>query len=187
MAVKKILGWGESYGKTDDNVYDDIVDGSASLSVEEGQEDEALVEGGKAEGRKQRADKYIIEFDRRVGDENVKVGYVEDAGSVAIIPKNVGAAYAGLKGCSRKITLKQDTQNGLVAHYYYKTKGSTDSVGDLDDVEVKKSSKELTFTAVTETTGKSPYSEGWYIKEGDVYKHAFETTPVAETTYYAVS
>ncbi len=192
--VRKILGWGECTGKEkplagDAKSYDDIVENSASLSVEEGTEDEAPIEGGKVEGRKQTPDKYLIEFDRRIGDEKeVKVGYVEYAGDCAIIPKNVGAVYAELKDCSRKITVKQDSTDGLVAHYLYKTKGSTDSEGNLDDVELKKhNSADETYTAVTETAGKSPREEGWYIKNGDVYIHSWDTEPTQGTTYYQLS
>ena len=188
MAKKKILGWGECYAKADDKVFDDIVENSANLSVEEGQEQEANTTGGKTEGRKQAPDKYIIEYDRRVGSKNeVQVGYTEDAGSIGIIPKNSGATYAKLMGCSRKITLKQDEEDGLVAHYLYKTKGSTDSTGKLDDVLLDESNISELFTAVTNTSGKNPYEEGWYTKKGDVYYHAFETEPVQGTTYYEMS
>ena len=38
---KKILGWGECVAKHGDTVYDDIVENSASLSVEEGNEENA--------------------------------------------------------------------------------------------------------------------------------------------------
>ena len=188
---KKILGWGECTGKCkpvsgDPESYDDIVENSASLSVEEGEEQEANVEGGKAEGRKQAPDKYLIEFDRRIGDvDEVKVGFVEDAGDCAIIPKNVGAVYAELKDCSRKITLKQDSTDGLVAHYLYKTKGSTDSEGNLDDVLIKEhDSADESYTAVESTSGKNPREEGWYIKNGDVYIHSWDTEPAQGTTYY---
>lgn len=193
MAVKKILGWGECSSKHtpvsgNATSHDDIVDGTASLSVDEGQEDEALVEGGRAEGRKQRADKYIIEFDRRLADgDDFTPGYVEDAGNIAIIPKNVGAVYAELKDCSCKKTLKQDSQNGLVGHYYYKTKGSTDSDGNLDDVEIKKHSTNETYTEVASTTGKNPKDEGWFIKNGNTYIHSWDTTPQDGVKYYALS
>ena len=46
--TKKILGW----GKCTIDGKNDIIEGSASLSVEEGEEQEALIEGGSAEGRK---------------------------------------------------------------------------------------------------------------------------------------
>jgi hypothetical protein len=189
MAKKKILGWGECVANDGTNAYDDLVEGSASLSVEEGDEQEANIEGGKAEGRKQSPDKYIIEYDRRLGDEEFKPGYIEDFGEIAIIPKNTGAVYAELKGVSLKKTLRQDTTDGLVGHYEYKTKGSTDSQGNLDDVEIKKSTLATSFTAVTETTGKNPYVEGWYTKVGntDVYVHAFENAPKDGVTYYAIS
>ena len=136
--LKKILGWGECVAKQGGTVYDDIVDGSASLSVEEGQEDEALIEGGIAEGRKQRPDKYIIEFDRRLGDEtDFNPGFTENAGEIGIIPKNAGAVYAELKGCSLKKTLRQDSTDGLVGHYQYKTKGATDAYGALTDITMQ--------------------------------------------------
>lgn len=189
--VKKILGWGECVAKQGGTVYDDIIDGSASLSVEEGNETEAPIEGGKAEGRKQAADKYIIEFDRRLGDETgFKPGFTENAGEIGIIPKNAGAVYAELKGCSLKKTLRQNSTDGLVGHYKYKTKGSTDSNGDLDDVEIKKSNIAASFTAVDSTaegySNKNPYEEGWYIKDGTIYKHAFETSPAQDVTYYTM-
>ena len=44
----KVLGW----GKCSCDGKDDIVDGSTDLSCEEGQEQEANIEGGSAEGRK---------------------------------------------------------------------------------------------------------------------------------------
>lgn len=194
MAVRKILGWGECTSKFTPSAggnaetHDDIVDGTASLSVDEGQEDEALVEGGRAEGRKVRPDKYIIEFDRRLEDgDDFAPGYVEDAGDIAIIPKNVGAVYAELKDCSCKKTLKQDSQNGLVGHYYYKTKGSTDSNGNLDDVDIKKHTAADTYTEVSDTTGKNPKNEGWFIKNGNTYIHSWDTTPQTGVTYYTLS
>ena len=188
MGKKKVLGWGECYAKTDDKVYDDIVENSASLSVEEGQEQEATTEGGKVEGRKQTADKYIIEFDRRIGSKSeVQVGYTEDAGNISIIPKNAGAVCGKLKGCSCKITVTQNSENGLVAHYLYKTKGSTDSEGNIDDFELDESNITELFSAVASTTGKNPYNEGWYTKTGNVYYHAFETTPAQGTTYYEMA
>ena len=198
MAVRKILGWGECTSKFTPSAggnaetHDDIVDGTASLSVDEGQEDEALVEGGRAEGRKVRPDKYIIEFDRRLEDgDDFTPGYVEDAGDIAIIPKNVGAVYAELKDCSCKKTLKQDSQNGLVGHYYYKTKGSTDSNGDLDDVDIKKHTAADTYTAVpTSIDGystKNPKALGWFIKNGNTYVHSWDTEVVNGTTYYQLS
>lgn len=189
MGKKKILGWGECVAKTVDTIYDDIVEGSAALSVEEGTENEANTEGGKAEGRQRTVDKYITEFDRRVGDKSeVSLGFVNDAGPISIIPKNQGAAYAKLLGCSLHTTIKQDSTDGLVIHYEYKTKGSTDSQGKIDDVVIDESSTSVTFTAVQNTAGKNPYDEGWYVKDGEnVYKHAFETTPKENTTYYEIS
>ncbi len=193
----KILGWGECTSKFTPvsgtaETHDDIVENSASLSVEEGQEQEALIEGGKAEGRKQQPDKYIIEFDRRLENgDDFTPGFVEDAGDIAIIPKNVGAVYAELKNCSCKKTLKQNSTDGLVGHYLYKTKGSTDSNGDLDDVEIKQHTANETYTAVSSSSEgyslKNPKTEGWYIKNGNVYIHSWDTTPQNGVTYYVVS
>lgn len=194
MAVRKILGWGECTSKLtpanggNAETHDDIVENSASLSVEEGEEQEARIEGGTAEGRKQQPDKYIIEFDRRLADgDDFAPGFVEDAGDIAIIPKNVGAVYAELSNCSCKKTLKQDSTNGLVGHYYYKTKGSTDSNGNLDDVEIKKHTEAETYTEVADTTGMNPKALGWFIKNGNVYIHSLDTTPQEGVTYYTVS
>lgn len=198
MSVIKILGWGECTSKFTPasggsaETHDDIVDGSASLSVEEGQEQEALIEGGKAEGRKQQPDKYIIEFDRRLGSTNeFTPGYEENAGDIAIIPKSVGAVYAELKDCSCKKTLKQGSTDGLVGHYLYKTKGSTNSLGNLDDIEIKLHSQNETYTAVsTSSEGyseKNPKNEGWFIKNGNTYIHSWDTAPVNGVTYYTLS
>ena len=43
---------------------------------------------------------------------------------------------------------------------------------------------EYTYTAVDDTTGKNPATEGWYEKDGDVYTLTEDTTPQAGTTYY---
>jgi hypothetical protein len=198
MSVVKILGWGECTSKFTPasggsaETHDDIVINSASLSVEEGQEDEAQVEGGRAEGRKVQPDKYIIEFDRRLGSTSeFTPGYEENAGDIAIIPKNVGAVYAELKNCSCKKTLKQGSTDGLVGHYLYKTKGSTDSNGDLDDIEIKQHSQNETYTAVSTSldgySTKNPKTLGWFIKNGNTYIHSYDTTPVEGVTYYTLS
>ena len=39
-------------------------------------------------------------------------------------------------------------------------------------------------TAVTNTTGKNPKNEGWYVKDGDDYVLTTDTTPGENTTYY---
>lgn len=140
MATKKIIGWGKVEAKqtptTGDPVtYDDIKEGSASLSVEEGTIEEALIEGGEAEAVKSSADKYIVEFDRRIGNaSDVTPGFQESAGNIELIPPTVGAIGIRLTGVCRKITLKYDSTDGLVAHYWYKTAGATDSSGNITDV-----------------------------------------------------
>lgn len=135
MAEQKVLGWGKNSIKAGENTYSDIVQGSTSLSVEEGQEQEALIEGGEAEGRKQEPDKYTLTFNRRLGSKNeVEVGFVENAGDVEVIPENQGAVGVKLTGCSRRINVQFDSTDGLVAVYTYKTKGAHDANGKLTDV-----------------------------------------------------
>jgi hypothetical protein len=192
MAVKKIVGWGKCSAKETPVsgtavTYSDIKDGSASLSVEEGSVEEALIEGGEAEAIKSNADKYIVEYDRRIGDSaQVTPGFVENAGNIEIIPPAAGAVGIKLTGVCRKITLKFDSKDGLVAHYWYKTGGTTDSNGNITDVTPVVSGG--TYTAVDSSgTGystKNPKIEGWYIKNGLVYQLAMDESIVADRVYY---
>lgn len=137
----KVLGWGKcsaihtpSGNGATAVTYADIVEGSTSLSVEEGQEQEALIEGGSAEARKKQPDKYIIEFDRRIGNAaEATPGFTEDAGQIQIEPELVGAIGVTLTGVSRYITVRFDSTDGLVAHYQFKTKGAT-TAGALTDI-----------------------------------------------------
>lgn len=137
----KVLGWGKCSAVHTPSgtgatavTYADIVEGSTSLSVEEGQEQEALIEGGSAEARKKQPDKYIIEFDRRIGNAaEATPGFTEDAGSIKIDPELVGAIGVTLTGVSLCITMRFDSTDGLVAHYQFKTKGAT-TAGALTDI-----------------------------------------------------
>lgn len=137
----KVLGWGKcsavhtpSGSNATAVTYADIVEGSTSLSVEEGQEQEALIEGGSAEARKKQPDKYIIEFDRRIGNAaEATPGFTEDAGTIKIDPELVGAIGVTLTGVSLYITVRFDSTDGLVAHYQFKTKGAT-TAGALTDI-----------------------------------------------------
>ena len=143
--TKKIIGWGKNiavHTPAGENAtavtHADIVDGSTSLSVEEGQEQEALVEGGEAEARKKQADKYIVEYDRRIGSASeVTPVFTDEAGSIQIIPEQVGAVGVTLTGVSLYISLTFDTTDGLKAHYQYKTKGATDATGALTDITMQ--------------------------------------------------
>ena len=146
MAVtKKIIGWGKCEAKITPSgenpsptTHNDIAEGTTSLSVEEGDEQEALIEGGEAEARKHHPDKYIIEYERRIGSASeVEPGFTEDAGSVQIIPEQSGAIGVTLTGVSCYISLSFDTTDGLKAHYTYKTKGTTDANGKLTDVSLQ--------------------------------------------------
>lgn len=139
MPTSKIIGWGKcgiKIGTADP--MEDIVDGSTALSVEEGEEMEALIEGGEAEARKNKPDKYVLEFERRIGDaSDVTPGFTEDAGSVQVIPESVGAIGVTLTGCSKRINLSFDSTDGLKAHYTFKTKGAHDSSGALTDITLQ--------------------------------------------------
>ena len=141
MATNKVIGWGKctathtpsGQGATA-KTYDDIVEGSTSLSVEEGDEQEALIEGGEAEARKKRPDKYIVEFERRIGNASeVTPGFTDDAGTLRIDPALDGAIGVTLTGVSLYVSVSFDSTDGLKAHYQFKTKGANTG-GTLTDI-----------------------------------------------------
>lgn len=133
--TKKVLGWGRCTVKNAGTSYNDMIENSTQLSVEEGQEQEATIEGGTAEGRKKAPDKYTLTHNRRIGNASeVEVGYTEDAGDVEVIPENVGAVGVKMTGVSKHVAVKYDTTDGLVAVTTYKTKGATDDEGNLTDI-----------------------------------------------------
>ncbi len=142
MPTTKKIGWGKcSTTHTPSGTgatpvtYDDIVENSTSLSVEEGAEQEANIEGGSAEARKKQPDKYVLDFERRIGSASeVTPGFTEDAGTIKVDPESVGAIGVTLTGVSEYITLSFDSTDGLKAHYQYKTKGTTDANGALTDI-----------------------------------------------------
>lgn len=143
MATKKIVGWGHNEAKHNPVsgtavTHSDIIDGSTALSVEEGDEQEALIEGGEAEARRKQPDKYILDYERRIGSaSDVTPGFTEDAGSIEVIPEKVGAIGVTLTGVSLYISLSFDSTDGLKAHYQYKTKGATDANGALTDITMQ--------------------------------------------------
>ena len=117
--------------------YDDIKQSSTSLSREEGQTEEALIESGEAEGVYKSPDRYILSFDRRLDtEEEVSPGFKDSNVEVTVKPKKAGARMVTLSGCSEDISIKYDTTDGVVAHYEYKTKGAVDSDGNLTDIAV---------------------------------------------------
>ena len=133
MPTTKVLGWGKCQAAG----FDDIIENSCQLSVEEGQEQEATIEGGSAEGRKKAPDKYILTFNRRVATAaEAAVGFTEsEANAVSVVPEAVGAIGVTLAaGCSKHVSVKFDSTDGLVAVYTYKTKGITDENGALTDI-----------------------------------------------------
>jgi len=131
MAETKVLGW----GKCSAGGFDDIVENSCQLSVEEGQEQEATIEGGSAEGRKKAPDKYTLTFNRRIGDASeAAVGFTEEVDNVVVVPENAGAIGCTLIKPSKHVAVKFDSTDGLVAVYTFKTKGTTDANGKLTDI-----------------------------------------------------
>lgn len=131
MAETKVLGW----GKCSAGGFNDIVEKSCLLSVEEGQEQEATTEGGSAEGRKKAPDKYKLTFNRRIGKASeVEVGYTEEVDDVTVVPENTGAIGCTLVKPSKHVAVKFDSTDGLVAIYTFKTKGTTDENGKLTDI-----------------------------------------------------
>ncbi len=129
----KILGWGRC--KVGD--YDDIVENSCQLSIEEGQEQTANIEGGTFEGRKKAPDKYILSFRRRLGSSSeVEPGFTENFGDIEVEPENENAVGVKLKSVSEHIAIGFDSTDGTVATYTYKTKGMKDANGKLTDLQL---------------------------------------------------
>ncbi len=185
--VTKLVGWGQNTLQ-DSSIgpYSDIVMDTTDLSVEEGQETEAQIEGGAAEARRKDPDKYILKANRRIDDENEVedvLGFTESVDQVECTPDNGGLGVS-LVNPSRHVAIKLDSKDGLVAIYTYKTKGETDANGKLTYVIPVRSARNVTYTAVASTTGKNPKNEGWYIKNGTSYLRSFDTTPQSGMTYY---
>ena len=136
----KPIGWGRcSVNDSELGTYDDIVENSTQLTVQEGSEQEAKIEGGSAEGRKKQPDIYQLVYNRRIGDASEvrdHIGFKENVATVQVTPENQDAVGCILKNASRSVTVKFDTTDGLVAVYTYKTKGATDANGKLTDIEL---------------------------------------------------
>ena len=190
MSVNKIIGWGKcaiKMGSADPK--EDIVEGSTSLSVEEGEEVEATIEGGEAEARKTKPDKYILEFERRIGDASeVTPGFVENGGDVEVIPENVGAIGVKLTGCSKRINLSFDSTDGLKAHYTFKTKGAHDASGALTDVILAAKSG---VTAPT-ISGTTPFTTSTSVTMSaddgaTIYYTTDGSTPTSASTAYSTA
>ena len=91
-------------------------------------------EGGEAEARKKRPDKYIVEFERRIGNASeVTPGFTDDAGTLRIDPELDGAIGVTLTGVSLYVSVSFDSTDGLKAHYQFKTKGANTG-GTLTDI-----------------------------------------------------
>lgn len=145
MSATKIIGWGKCTVKQgasgSQTSYDDIIENSCQLSVEEGEEVEATIEGGSAEASRREPDKYVLTYNRRIDTPaEVTVGFTESE-DVEVEPESVGAVGAKLTGASKHVAVRFDTTDGLVAVYTHRTKGTTDANGALTDISlVKKSS-----------------------------------------------
>lgn len=192
MAVKKIVGWGKCSAKETPVsgtavTYNDIKEGSTSLSVEEGDVAEALIEGGEAEAIKSQADKYIVEYDRRIADAaQVTPGFTENAGTIEVLPPAAGSVGVKLLNVCRKITLKFDSTDGLVAHYWYKTGGEVDSNGNITDVipVVQGGTFVEILTSTSGYSDKNPKTEKWFIQNGQAFLPAQDTTIIQDRVYY---
>ncbi len=191
MVTRKITGWGKPTVQVDGNTYTDCVKDSCKLSVEEGSLEELQIEGGEAEDDHKETDRYIIEFDRRVGSvADAQVGHHSDVGDITVTPPRTGAIGVTLLDVSCDITLKGDTKDGLVVHHKYRTKGQHDNEGNPTDI-VPFVTSSGTYTAVSSSSSgysnKNPKTEGWYIKNGTVYIPSRDTTPQSGVTYYKLS
>lgn len=191
MVQRKITGWGQPTVKVGNKTYTDCVKDTCQLSVEEGSVEELQIEGGEAEDEHKDTDRYIIEFDRRVGSmADVTPGHWADAGNISVTPPRTGAIGVTLVDVSCDITLKGDSKDGLVVHHKYKTKGQHDADGNPTDV-IPFVTNSGTYSAVDpSSTGysmKNPKTEGWYIKNGDVYLPARDTEVQDDVTYYELT
>lgn len=133
--VTKIMGWKDCEVEQGDTIYDDIKQGTTSLSREEGQEEEANIESGEAEGRYKAPDKYILEIKRTIGPtEQVKPGFKDNVGDVEVRPTKKGARTVRLTGVSQDISVAYDSTGGAVEVLRWKTKGAVDEDGNLTDI-----------------------------------------------------
>lgn len=189
MEQKKV-GWGACIMEdTELGQYEDIVMNSAQLSVEEGQEKEAQVEGGAAEARDKDVDRYTLTARRRIADESEVadvIGFTPTISSAKLHPKNGGVGVT-LVNPSRHVAVQMDSTDGLTAVYTYKSKGENDGNGHPTDIEVCKRAAPV-FTAVDSDaegySSKNPKAENWYIKNGDDYIRSYDTSVQEGMTYY---
>jgi len=135
--VTKILGWKDCEVEQGDTIYDDIMQGTTSLSREEGQVEDAPIESGESEGTYKSPDKYILEIKRRIGpNETVTPGFNDNVGNVEVRPTKVGARNVALTGVSQDISIEYGSDNGAVEVIRWKTKGAVDANGNLTDITI---------------------------------------------------
>ena len=135
--VTKIMGWKDCEVEQGDTIYNDIKQGTTSLSREEGKEEESNLESGEAEGRYKDPDKYILEIKRTIGpDEDVKPGFKDNVGDVEVRPTRKGARTVKLSGVSQDISIEYDSNGGAVEVIRWKTRGAVDADGNLTDISI---------------------------------------------------
>ena len=131
------MGWKDCEVEQGDTIYDDIKQGTTSLSREEGQEEESNLESGEAEGRYKDPDKYILEIKRTIGPaEEVKPGFKDNVGDVEVRPTKKGARTVQLSGVSQDISIEYDSNGGAVEVIRWKTRGAVDAEGNLTDISI---------------------------------------------------
>lgn len=135
--VTKIMGWKDCEVEQGDTIYDDIMQGTTSLSREEGQVEEAPIESGESEGTYKAPDKYILQIKRRIApNETVTPGFKDNVGNVEVRPKKTGARTVQLTGVSEDTAVEYDSNNGAVVVKTWKTKGAVDDDGNLTDISI---------------------------------------------------
>lgn len=135
--VTKIMGWKDCEVEQGDTIYDDIIQGTTSLSREEGQVEDAPIESGESEGTYKSPDKYILQIKRRISpEETVTPGFKDDVGNVEVRPKKVGARTVRLTHVSEDTAVEYDSNNGAVVVKTWKTKGAVDADGNLTDITI---------------------------------------------------
>lgn len=131
------MGWKDCEVECGDIIYDDIMQGTTSLSREEGQVEEAPIESGESEGTYKSPDKYILEIKRRIGpEEEVKPGFKDGVPSVTVRPHKTGARCVTLTNVSQDTSVEYGSDNGAVVTTRWKTKGAVDEDGNLTDISV---------------------------------------------------
>lgn len=188
---------------------------STTLTPTKGDKKEATIEGGENEDVKYGKNKYALVYTIRRNTDRKKPmkdvdGIVEHRYAVFVQPENY--KVPGPKIDLSVVSLEDpfDTTDGGQLTYTHDAlkpasgntvkwvkcskdlsqivEGTEIADSELTFTEVDDSAVETpTYTAVSETTGKNPKTEGWYVKDGENYVATTDTTPKTGTTYYVKS